>query len=111
MPFVGVPDRGLNAERAQHPDAGNAEHPLLPQARFRSTGVEARGQTAIRLVVAIQIGVEEVHRDASHHDAPHAHLDLAAGDGDGDEGGAAIAIIASERGMNGVSVALDGSYW
>src|SRR5437899_8778400 len=43
VPLVRMPDLRLNAEGTQQTDAADPKHPLLPQAPFRRTRVQARG--------------------------------------------------------------------
>src|SRR2546425_9802540 len=78
MAFVQMPDLRIDAERAEHAHAADAEHPFLPESPLRRAGVETRGELAIGGVVAIEIGVEQIHGDAAHHHAPGADLHFAA---------------------------------
>src|SRR2546425_3991032 len=52
----------------------------LFRSRFARTRIESRGQIPVGLVVALQIGIQEVDWNAAHHDPPGTHLHLTAGD-------------------------------
>ena len=49
--LVGVPDGGIDAERAQHPHAADAEDPLLPHPEVGAAGVQLVHQAAVVGVV------------------------------------------------------------
>ena len=80
MALVEVQDAGLDPERAQRPHGADPEQPVLPEARERVALVEAGGDPPVDGVVLVELGVEEVERDAADLDAPDVERDLAAGE-------------------------------
>ena len=80
MTLVEVEDAGLDPERAQRPHGADPEQPVLPEARERVALVQARGDPAVDRVVLVELGVEEVERDAADLDAPDVERDLAPGE-------------------------------
>ena len=64
MALVHVPDRGVDAERAQGAHAADAEHDLLAQAHLAPAHVEDAGDRPVGGVVERDVGVEHQHRHA-----------------------------------------------
>ena len=63
--FVEVEHAGVDAERLERAHAADAEDDLLLDARFAIAAVEARRQLAIPRRVLLEVGVEQVQRDAA----------------------------------------------
>ena len=83
MPLVHVPDRGVDAERAQRAHAAHAEHDLLAQPHLAAAHVEDAGDGPVRGVVERDVGVEHEHGHAADLGLPHRGLHDAAGQVDG----------------------------
>jgi hypothetical protein len=96
VPLVQVPDRGPPAHGLQGAQPADAEHDLLPDARFLVAAVEARGDLAVVRVVLLEVRVEEEQRDASHGDEAHENPDVTLADRHGD-GGRSAPFPARER--------------
>ena len=83
--LVEVEDGRVDAERAEHAHAANAEDHLLTGAH----GVVARVETATDLAVfgavLCHIGVEQEEGDAADGERPDLRADNPVGDGDGDD--------------------------
>ena len=60
--LVGVEHLGFETERAQHPDATDAEHDLLAQPVLGVAAVQAVGDVGALGAVAVDRGVEQVQR-------------------------------------------------
>ena len=107
--FVHVPDRGVDAERAQGAHAADAKHDLLGDAHLVVAAVEARRERAVGGVVGVDVGVHQVERDAADLDAPDLGIDGAARQLDAD---ADLAPVGVERGDGGglreVELVVDG---
>ena len=69
--LVGVEHVGLQAEGPQRPHAADAEHDLLAQPVVLVAAVEAVGDGDAVGGVAVDVGVEEVQRDAADVGPPH----------------------------------------
>ena len=69
--FVQMEHARLDAERLQHANAADAENDFLLDARFAITAVQTRGQLAVPRGVFLEIGVEQIQRDAAEPDPPH----------------------------------------
>ena len=69
--LVGVEHVRLEAEGAQRPHAADAEHDLLAQAVVLVAAVEAVGDGDAVGRVALDVGVEQVERDAPDVGPPH----------------------------------------
>ena len=65
VPFVQMPDSRRDSQRAQRPNAADAEDDFLLQARFAIAAIQARGEIAILRGVFLEPGVEQVQRHAS----------------------------------------------
>ena len=78
MALVEVEDARLDPERAERPYRADPEQPVLPEARERVALVEARGDPPVDRVVLVELGVEEVERDAADLDPPDVERDVAA---------------------------------
>ena len=109
MALVGVVDvgrRGAGEARpeAQRAHAAHAEEHLLLQPQLAATAVEALGDAAAGVVVAVDVGVQEQQRHAADLGAPDLGLELtAAGEVDGDDGCRAV-LLAQERQREPVGV-------
>ena len=68
--LVGVEHLGLEAEGAQRPHPADAEHDLLAQPVVLVAAVEAVGDGDAVGGVALDVGVEQVQRDAPDVGAP-----------------------------------------
>ena len=68
--LVGVEDLRVQSERAQRPDAADAEHDLLTNAVLDVAAVQAIGDRGDLGRVGIDRGVEQVQVDAADHDLP-----------------------------------------
>ena len=64
--LVGVEHLGVDAEGVERPHAADAEEDLLAQAVLGVAAVEAVGDRADLGRVLVDVGVEEVERDAAH---------------------------------------------
>jgi hypothetical protein len=84
VPLVEVEDLGLDAEGLEGAGAADAEDELLTEARLASGDVEVVGQAAEGGGVVVAVGVEEEQRHASDAGEPHADVDDAVADLDGD---------------------------
>ena len=73
--LVGVPHARIDADRAQHPDARDAERPFLLEPLLGPAGVEPAGQAPVGGIVLLEIRVEQEHRDAPHPHPPRADVD------------------------------------
>ena len=62
MALVEVPDRRLEAEGPDRPDAADAEDQLLVEPHLAAADVQDVGDRAVRLVVLGQVGVEQQDR-------------------------------------------------
>ena len=71
VPFVQVPHRRLDAERAQHTHAADAEDDLLLDSRLAIAAVQAGRQLPIPRRVLLEVGVEQEQPDAADANAPH----------------------------------------
>jgi hypothetical protein len=76
--LVGVEDRGVHAERAQHAHAADAQDDLLAQAHGAVAAVEAVGDLLVLRGVAVDVRVHQVQRHAAHLHLPDRDLDRAA---------------------------------
>jgi hypothetical protein len=76
--FVQVVDVRRDVERAQQPDAADAEDDLLHAARLAVAAVEVAGDEAVGLAVLRKVRVEQVEFDAAHFGQPRAQFDRAA---------------------------------
>ena len=84
MTLVGVEHVGLDAERPQRPHAADAQHDLLAQAVVLVAAVEAVGDVDAVGAVAVDVGVEQVQRDATDVGPPDVGPHGLAGEVDGD---------------------------
>lgn len=75
MPFVDVPDRGLEADGRQRACAADPEHDLLLDAHVAVAAVELVGNVAVGFGVVFEVGIEQVERDMPHARLPHLDLD------------------------------------
>ena len=82
--LVGVEHVGLEAEGPQGADAADAEHDLLAQSVVLVAAVEAVGDGDAVGRVAVDVGVEQVQRDAADVGPPDVDRDVVAGEVDGD---------------------------
>ena len=82
--LVGVEHVGLQAEGAQRPDAADAEHDLLAQPVVLVAAVEAVGDGDAVGGVALDVGVQQVQRDAPDVGPPDVAAHRVAGEVDGD---------------------------
>ncbi len=103
--LVEVPGRGLDAQRAQQPDAADAEDHLLVQAHLAAADVELVRDGAIGAVVLGDVGVQEQERHAPDLRQPDGGLDRATRELDRDEDRLAVVVgDAQERQAGGVVV-------
>ena len=63
--LVGVEHLGVDAERVERPHAADAEEDLLAQAVLGVAAVEPVGDLAQVVGVLVDVGVEQVERDAA----------------------------------------------
>ncbi|MNS67621.1 hypothetical protein D3C72_1008770 [compost metagenome] len=83
--LVHVPGGRLDAEGAERAHAADAEDDLLGDAHVVVAAVELRAEAAVFGGVAVDVGVQEVDRDAADLDAPDLGEDGAAGQLDVDD--------------------------
>ena len=76
--LVEVPDRRLDAERAQDADAADAEDELLVEPHLAAADVEDVGDRAVGVAVLGDVGVEEEDRRPPDLDRPDGDLEVAA---------------------------------
>ena len=76
--LVEVEDARLDPEHPQRPDGADPEQGVLAEARERVALVEPRGDPAVDRVVLVELGVEEVQRDAADLRPPDMEGDRAA---------------------------------
>ena len=69
-PFVEMPHRRLDAERAQHAHAADAEDDLLLDPRLAVAAVERGRELAIPRRVLIEVGVEQEQAHADRRARP-----------------------------------------
>ena len=69
--LVGVEHLGVDAERLEGPDAADAEEDLLAEAVLDVAAVEPVGDPAQVIGVLVDVGVEQVERDAPDVGPPH----------------------------------------
>ena len=69
--LVGVEHVGFDAERPQRPHPTDAEHDLLAQPMVLVAAVEPVGDGDAVGRVALDVGVEQVQRDAADVGPPH----------------------------------------
>ena len=109
MALVGVVDvgDGGTGEPRPVPQRAHAAHPeqhLLLQAQLAAAAVEALGDAAAGLVVAVHVGVEQEQRHPADLGAPHVGVQLAAaGQLDGDARRRAV-LLAQQRQRQPVGV-------
>ena len=85
VPFVDVPDAGVDPQRAQRLHRADAEDHLLAEAHLAPADVEdVRDRPVVRLVLR-QVGVEQQHRDASDLDLVDQQVDLPVEQRDADD--------------------------
>ncbi|CAB4903145.1 unannotated protein [freshwater metagenome] len=72
--FVQVEARGRDAEGFECPDAPDAEHQFLAQAVLLIAAIQTVGDGAHGRGVRLEIGVEQIERDATDVDAPDLGL-------------------------------------
>ncbi len=77
--LVEVPDRGLDAEGLERPDAARAEHQLLVEAHLAAANVENVGDRPVRLGVVRDVGVEQQDRHSPDLDQPHGRVEIPIG--------------------------------
>ena len=77
VPFVGMPGCGVDANRAQNPNAPHAQNPLLTQPNFGAASVELRGELPVGRIVLGKVRIQQVDRHASHQHAPGGDVDVA----------------------------------
>ncbi len=86
VPLIHVVAADLGvAQGAQHPDPADAQYRFLAQAVMLAAAIEVVGQAAIIVGVALQIGIQQIHRHDMAADAldivlPTPHRDRAAVD-------------------------------
>ena len=80
--LVGVEHLRVQAERAQHPNATDAEDDLLAQAVLDVAAVQPVGDGRDLGAVAVDRGVEQVEVDPADVDLPHVEPGGVAGDVD-----------------------------
>ena len=77
VPLVEVPDGRLDAHRAQHADAADAEDDLLLDAGLAVAAVQPGRQLPIPGRVLVEVGVEQVEADVADPDPPDGRQDRA----------------------------------
>ncbi len=77
--FVQVPDRGLDPEPSQRPNAADAEDELLVKPHLAAADVEDVRDRPVGPVVLRLVGVEEQHRHAADLCQVDGDVDVAAG--------------------------------
>ncbi len=77
--FVEVADLRRDAQRPEHPPAGDAQDHLLLQAHLRAAAVELAGDAAVGRAVGGVVGVEQVELHPPGLHLPHAQPDRRAG--------------------------------
>ena len=77
VPFVDMPDRGLEAERGERAHPADAEHDLLLDAGGAVAAVELMRDVAILRVVFLEVGVEQVQGHAAGPHLPYFRRDPA----------------------------------
>ncbi len=77
MSFVDVPDRGVQAQRAQRAHAADAEHDLLRNAHLAVPAIEFQRDAPVVGRVCLDIGVEQHESDVAQATDPGAHRDVA----------------------------------
>ena len=80
--LVEVPDRRLEPEGADRPDAADAEDELLVEAHLAAADVQDVGDRAVRLGVLRQVRVEQQDRDAADLGQPDGDREVPAGQRD-----------------------------
>ena len=71
MALVEMPHRRLETERAEGPDAADAEHQLLVQAHLAAADVQDVGDRPVLDRVIGDVGVEQEHGHATDLGQPH----------------------------------------
>ncbi len=84
MALVGVEHLGADAERVEGTHAADAKQDLLAQPVFGVAAVEPVGDLADLVGVVVDVGVEQVERDAAHVGPPHLGVEWLPGEVDGD---------------------------
>ncbi len=79
MALVGVEDLGVESQGFQGADTADAEEDLLAQPVLHVAAVEAVGHGTDLVGVVLDVGIEEVERDAPDVGPPHLGLQRLAG--------------------------------
>ena len=103
--FIGVPRGGGDTEGAQRAHTADAQQPLLAQAHRRPTRVQLRQQGPVVGMVFRQVGIEQIHRHATHLHLPDADVDVAPEGVHRDE--VLLAVLAGQR-HDGHRIEVDG---
>ncbi len=80
MTFVHVPDCGFASQGAQGAYAAHAEQNFLHYAAVEVRPVQTGGELAVKVTIALHIGVEQVKRNAPHAHFPNLGGDIAVGE-------------------------------
>ena len=95
--LVEVQHAGLDPERAERAHRAEAEQPVLAEARERVPLVEPGGDPPVERVVLLELGVEEVERDAPDLRPPDVERDLAAEERERERERAAVLVAHLNR--------------
>ncbi len=69
-----MPHAWIDAHSPKHPYSAHTENPLLPHPELGPAGVEFVHQPAVVGMVGIEVRVEQVDGNPSHHDLPGSHV-------------------------------------
>ena len=76
--LIGVPDAGIDADRAEDTHATDTENPLLSEPQIGATGVQLVHQSPIVGVVDLEVGVEQKDGHPPDHHLPRPDMHGAA---------------------------------
>ena len=103
--LVEVADVRRDAHRREGPQAAHAEQDLLAYAGVLVAAVEVAGDGTVLVVVALDLGVEQVEGDAPHVDLPDLRAHRAARIGQLDQDGRPVVAALQGHGQQGEIVA------